>query len=292
MLIAQISDLHARPTGKLCYGRVDTNERLEKLVAAILRLDRAPDCVLATGDLTDNGLPEEYAVLREALSALPMPVYLVPGNHDRRENLRAAFADHGYIPGFKDSKNGEFLHYVVDEYPVRLIGLDTVMPGSCAGEFCAARADWLREALLSEPERPTLLFMHHPPFRTGLKPMDKIMCLDDGRMAGVVREFPNVVRVLCGHHHRPIQALWAGALASCAPAPAHQVALELDSQDDARFIMEPAAFQLHLWDDGEKEKGIGGGFISHTAYVDGYDGPHPFVLEPDYPGNENGWTKA
>lgn len=281
MLIAQISDLHARPKGKLCYGRVDTNERLEKLVQAILRLDRAPDCVLATGDLTDNGLPEEYDVLRETLSALDMPVYLVPGNHDRRENLRAAFGDHGYFPAAPD---GEFLHFVVDDYPVRLVGLDTVQPGSGAGEFCEARADWLRRTLMDQPERPTMLFMHHPPFRTGLGPMDKIMCLDEGRMAGVVRDFPNVVRVLCGHHHRPIQALWAGALASCSPAPAHQVALELDSLDDAKFIMEPAAYQLHLWAAEGEEDGQGGGFVSHTAYVDAYDGPHPFTLEPDYPG--------
>ena len=98
MLIAQISDTHIRPKGVLAMGRVDTAGHLARAVAHIMALRPAPDVVLVTGDLVDAGMAEEYAHLRELLAPLPMPVHLIPGNHDLRDPLRAAFTDHGYLP--------------------------------------------------------------------------------------------------------------------------------------------------------------------------------------------------
>jgi 3',5'-cyclic AMP phosphodiesterase CpdA len=93
VLIAQISDTHIKPEGSLAYGRVDTSAFLARAVDHILHLDPRPDMVLGTGDLVDGGLLVEYAHLRHLLSPLPMPVYLIPGNHDDREALREVFAD-------------------------------------------------------------------------------------------------------------------------------------------------------------------------------------------------------
>jgi len=90
MLVAQISDLHIRPRGAIAYGVSETDLFAEHAVHALLRLDPRPDCVIVTGDLTDCGLDEEYAILRELFSRLPMPVYAIPGNHDRREPFRQA----------------------------------------------------------------------------------------------------------------------------------------------------------------------------------------------------------
>lgn len=270
MLIAQITDLHVRPRGRIAYGVVDTNAMLEAAVAELMGMDRRPDVVLATGDLADCGLVEEYELLREILSPLPMPVYLVPGNHDRRENLRLVFGRDGYLP-----PNETFLHYVVEHHPVRLVALDTVVPGQGFGELCVDRLAWLERRLSEAPERPTVIFMHHPPFPTGLKHMDGINCRNGEAMAAIVRRFPNVERVLCGHHHRPIQLRWAGTIGAVAPSTAHQVQLDFDGADDV-FRMEPPAFKLHLW---TPEVGV----VSHTAYVGAYSGPHPFLLDPDYP---------
>src|SRR5260370_3223172 len=84
MMIAQITDMHVRPRGKIAYGRVDTNAMLEAAVATLEGLPRKPDLVIATGDLTDCGLARAYQVLRDILEPLSLPVSLGPGNHDRR----------------------------------------------------------------------------------------------------------------------------------------------------------------------------------------------------------------
>src|SRR5947207_1143204 len=105
MLIAQLSDPHVPAPGKLLYGRVDTAAFFARAVHAVAALDPLPDLVVLTGDLVDEGEPEEYAHLRELLAPLRMPVFAIPGNHDVRAPFRAAFAADGYLPA------DGFLHY-------------------------------------------------------------------------------------------------------------------------------------------------------------------------------------
>jgi 3',5'-cyclic AMP phosphodiesterase CpdA len=264
VIIAQITDLHARPPGLMCNRVVDTNALLARAVDALAAERPAPDVVLATGDLTDMGRDDEYAVLRRELSRLPMPVYLVPGNHDRREGLREAFADAGYIP-----KEGP-LSYVVEDHKVRLVALDTLIPGKTHGELGADQLQWLDRQLAAGRDRPTIVFMHHPPFPTGIGHMDEINCSDGAAMAAIIARNPQVERVVCGHHHRPIQIRWAGTIGSVAPSTAHQVTLDLTPGSPSSFHLEPPAYHLHLWVEGA-------GIVTHHAYVDGFAGPFPFV---------------
>ena len=270
-LVAQITDMHIRPSGKKAYGVVDTEAMLRAAVSSLLAGSRQPDMVIGSGDLTDCGLIEEYELLRDILSPLPMPVYLIPGNHDRRENLRQVFGGEGYLP-----MTGEFLHYTVEDQPLRLIALDTIVPGKGHGEMDAARLAWLDARLREQPGRPTFIFMHHPPFPTGLQHMDSINCRNADAMAALVKHYPNVERIACGHHHRSIQIRWAGTIGSVAPSVAHQVVLDLMPHDDATFTMEPPGYHLHLW---APETGT----ITHTAFIGSFSGPHPFLLDPDYP---------
>ncbi len=264
MIIAQISDTHIRSEGELAYRRVDTARFLARCVEHLRRMVPRPDVVLATGDLADTGRAGEYRRLRELLAPLPMPVYLVPGNHDDREALAAEFTDHRYLP-----RGGKFLQYVVDDYPVRLIGLDTVVPGAGGGLMCEERLAWLAARLEEAPDRPTVLFMHHPPFVTGIRHMDAQGLHGAEAMGEVVRRHPQVERVLCGHLHRPIEVRWYGTLASTAPSPAHQVVLDLREDGPSAFCMEPPACQIHLWRPGT-------GLISHTSYIGAFEGPYPF----------------
>ncbi len=242
MLIAQISDLHVRADGKPLSGVVDTRAALDACIDHVAGLDPRPDLVLATGDLTQDGLPEDYALLRAAFGRLPMPVFAIPGNHDSRAALREAFADEGYLP-----ETGAFLHYAVDRYPLRLIGLDTVIAGEVGGRACPARLRWLEERLSEQPGRPTVIFMHHPPFATGIGFMDRPPFDGAADLERLIGRFPNVRLVTCGHVHRAIQTRWAGTLATVAPSVIFQMALELTEDAPSAFVLEPPAIALHLW---------------------------------------------
>lgn len=264
MIIAQITDLHVRPRGWLCNRVVETNAMLGRALTSLNALKPAPDVVIATGDLVDTGRVEEYQVLREELARLAMPVFLIPGNHDRREALLEIFADAGYFP-----KGGQ-LCYAVEDFPVRLIALDTLISGKTEGEVGAAQLDWLAARLAEAPQKPTIVFMHHPPFPTGIGHMDRINCLDGPAMAAVIAKHPQVERVVCGHHHRPIQIRWAGTIGSVAPSTAHQVTLDLTVGAPPTFDLEPPAFHLHSWNQGV-------GIVTHQAYVGSFPGPYPFV---------------
>jgi 3',5'-cyclic-AMP phosphodiesterase len=253
MLIAQLTDTHITPPGVLAQGYYDTAAALRRAVAHVLALAPRPDVVLLTGDLANDPQPEAYPHLRELLAPLPMPVYAIAGNHDDRAMLRAAFAPDGYLP-----EHGEFLHYVVEDFPLRLIGLDTQLAGQPGGVLCEARLAWLAGQLERAAEQPTLLFMHHPPFRTGL-PIDLRGFPGAEALGELLEEHRQVHRILCGHVHRPVQVLWHGVLASTCPSTAFQVALELDAPR-TRYTLEPPALQLHQW---HPETGL----VSHTSPI-------------------------
>jgi 3',5'-cyclic-AMP phosphodiesterase len=184
MLIAQVTDPHIKAVGQLAYRQVDTAANLARCIDHLLGLKQRPDLVLMTGDLTDFGREDEYRLLRELIAPLPMPVYVIPGNHDERENFRRAFDDHSYLPAAGK------LHYVVDNYPIRMIGLDTTIAGKSGGEVDAACLAWLADRLAAAPEKPTLLFMHHPPINSGIEHMDVQNCANAAEFGNLLRKHP------------------------------------------------------------------------------------------------------
>lgn len=265
MIIAHVSDPHIVAPGALLYGRVDTASMLARAVADLNRLDPRPDIVVITGDLVDKGEPAEYEHLRRLLAPLAMPVFVIPGNHDAREPLRAAFAGDGYLP------QAGFLHYVVEDWPVRLVALDTHIPGEGGGELCAERLAWLDRTLAAAPQRPTLVMMHHPPFATGIERMDRAGLRGSDALAAVIARHPHVERILCGHLHRAIDRRFAGTVAGTAPSTAHQIRLDLRSGGPLGFVFEPPGYQLHLW--------RGGALVSHTELFGDWPGPYPLRAE-------------
>jgi 3',5'-cyclic AMP phosphodiesterase CpdA len=252
MLIAQISDPHVRVPGRLLYDAIDTGGYLARAVAA------RPDVTLITGDLVDAGAPAEYAYLRELLAGLPMPYRLIPGNHDARPALRAAFPDHAYL-----AVAGGFVQYVDESFPVRLVGLDSLDEGREGGRLCPQRLAWLEAALAEAPPRPTLIFVHHVPFRTGIVHCDAQTFIGAEAFAAIVARYPNVERVVAGHVHRPMQARWAGTLATSCPSTAHQFALDLTPGDKLDYVLEPPAYQLHTWLADQ-------GMVTHTVPIGAY----------------------
>jgi 3',5'-cyclic-AMP phosphodiesterase len=266
MLIAQISDPHvlavgtlfrARvepppPSTELVYARIDTGACLARAVAEINALAPLPDVTVVTGDLVDHGEAEEYHHLRRLLAPLRMPVFVIAGNHDARAPLRQAFAADGYLP-----PEG-FLQYTVEDYPLRLVALDTSIPGENGGTLCEERLRWLDATLAVAPDRPTLVLMHHPPFRTGITYMDGYGLQNSAALAEIVVRHPQIERIACGHLHRAIDRRFAGTVAGTAPSTAHQIQLDLRPGARLHFRFEPPGYQLHLW---RPETGL----VTHTA---------------------------
>jgi Icc protein len=176
--------------------------------------------------------------------------------------------------------DGGFVQYAVDDLPIRLVMLDTVRPGAGYGELCQHRLDWLDRTLAERPDQPTLIGMHHPPFQCGIAHMDAIALREPDAFVAVIARHRQVHRIVCGHHHRPVVARLAHAIVSIAPSVAHQVELDLSDDGPSAFVMEPSAFDLHLWDDRS-------GFVTHTALVEAFPGPFPFIGDPDYPGRSD-----
>ena len=131
VIIAQISDTH------IALDTPDADQRIRDFaltVADINALDQAPDVIVHTGDIVHNGQQDEYAQAVATLAKARAPVYVLAGNKDDRANLRAAFSACGYL-----APDSDFIDYAIDEYPVRLIALDTLSSGSNKGDFCPER---------------------------------------------------------------------------------------------------------------------------------------------------------
>jgi 3',5'-cyclic-AMP phosphodiesterase len=256
MLIAQVSDCHVMARGGRHQTGYDPAEALGRVVDALMALRPRPDLLLFTGDLAaESGTPEEYAEARRLLAPLDLPGAAVPGNHDAREGFRCALSGSRLAVG-----SGPVEQIVIDAGPLRLIGLDTADPEVApAGRLCRARLDWLDARLGEAKGRPTLIFMHHPPFAIGIDGLDRVGCLGGEAMAAVVAGHPQVRRVLCGHVHRAVQRDWAGTQASCCPSVAYAFALELD-KGGVRPERHPPGFQLHAVDDD-------GAVLTHTVLL-------------------------
>ncbi|MEX2627329.1 MAG: phosphodiesterase [Ilumatobacteraceae bacterium] len=242
MLIAQITDFHVVERGELLADHVDTASMLRSAVGHLATMRPRPDVVVATGDLVNDGRPAQYDHLMEILDPLPVPLHVVPGNHDDRAELRARFAD---LPG-ATSHDGR-LDQVIDDHPVRLIGLDTTVPGDHGGVVAADQMRWLDEVLGHEPDRPTLVFQHHPPFTTGITWMDEVGLAPAARLETTIARHDNVLAIVCGHVHRPVVTGFGGTVASCWPSTGAQVALALDGTRYT-YVDEPGAVVLHRWD--------------------------------------------
>jgi 3',5'-cyclic-AMP phosphodiesterase len=264
MLIAQLSDPHVREAGVLYQGVVDSNRMFAQALAHLTTLDRWPDLIVLTGDLVDHGRPAEYQEVRRLLAATTIPWLAMAGNHDEREAFRTAFHDQAYLP------RAGALHFCVDDYPVRIIAVDSCIPGLHHGRVDAAALAWLDAALAQEPAKPTVLMLHHPPFMSGIPYMDDYRCMETEGLEAVVRAHPQVERVLCGHVHRSMLRRWAGTVVCTAPSTTTEICLQLRPDAAPASVLGPAGCLLHLWDPVH-------GMVSHLSHIGRFEGPYPFA---------------
>lgn len=161
---------------------------------------------------------------------------------------------------------------MIDDWPVRIIALDSSIDGKPYGRLGEPQLGWLSSVLNANQLKPTLVMLHHPPFKTGIGHMDWSMLRDSDELAAVIAEHPQVERVLCGHVHRAVQTRFAGTIAQIPPGIAHQVKLTL-GEGRGPWNMEPPGFLLHCWSEDD-------GLVTHQLSIGdfmpegGFGDPH------------------
>lgn len=239
VLLAQISDLHigANENG------VDPVPRLEAVVEAISSLPNPVDAVLVSGDLTHDGGRPEFQLARQLLERLDAPLHVMPGNHDDRALVRETFD----LPGTGD----EPVNYSVDVGELRLVVFDSNVPGQDPGRYHPEQLRWLDSELREQPDRPTLLAMHHPPLATGVREWDGIN-LEPGQrraLAKVVAKHPQLRAIVGGHLHR----IAASSLAACPvlAVPSTYLQAQPDFRTEGVEFGGTPGFALHALLEGE-----------------------------------------
>ncbi|MDX1431076.1 MAG: phosphodiesterase [Gammaproteobacteria bacterium] len=251
MKFIHLTDTHLVAHGERLHG-IDACARLEACAESITEAHAdAAFCVL-TGDVADAGDPRAYDAARTLLAHLPMPVHLIPGNHDDRDEMIAAFPD---IPRDADG----FVQQAFRHGDAHFVLLDTLEPSEgSGGAVCERRAAWLEQRLAAAGDAPVYLFMHHPPFAIGIPALDRIALADPAPFTRVVAAAGNVRHIFFGHAHRPISGQWRGIGYSTLYGTNHQTRLDLVSSAPIAYTAEPPAYCVVLADE---EK-----VVVHTCY--------------------------
>ena len=247
-LLAQLSDPHIGAD----WFDDQSVPRLAAAVESVRSVRPQPDAVLMTGDIADHATDGEYEQVQELLGPLG-PLHVLPGNHDDRSALHRHFG----VPG----GDGEPVRYSVDLGPMRLVALDTTIPGEDAGALGDDQREWLDAELAAAPEQLTLLAMHHPPLVTGVPAWDQLgLAASDRRALGeVIERHEQVRRLACGHFHCTMSGELARRSVIVAPSTYVQMRPNFLS-DELDLTAEPAGFALHAIVDGE--------LISYVQAVD------------------------
>ena len=212
MRIIQISDSH------IAHDIPQRLRDLDDCVAAVNA--ESPDLIIHTGDITHNGLAIEYTAARRSLDKLNTSYCVLPGNKDIRSVLADTFHDHTYLAETgltqtdhdKSTTAAGFIQYTLEQYPVRLIMIDTVRESTSKGELCEQRLAHLEEMLEQDTSKPVIVFMHHSPFIVEEipDPYQFHNWQDVEAFEKVLSRYGNIECIYCGHVHRNVEGTIGG----------------------------------------------------------------------------------
>jgi len=244
MYFAHISDLHIGDNTK------PGAENLKKVVAAINNFCMPPDCVLVTGDIA-QGARRHYQEALELLNGLKVPYFIIPGNKDGTENLIEALRE--YYPFHPRPQACDGLQYVVDDYPLRLIAVDTYSENVMNGRLDENRLNWLKERLADNPEnKPVVVMVHQFPFESGLKSFDRSGENWYEKFRYVISDYRDTVKlVACGHLHNPVSGNIDGVPVITAPSTNWRAKYDFTAVENIVAEERPLGFYVYRFEAGQ-----------------------------------------
>ena len=216
-VIAHISDTHFLGGKRALYGKVDTDRNLAQALEQLERSGASPEAIVITGDLADLAEPDAYERLKAqfepAAKRMGAEIIWVMGNHDERPPFSAAFFG---------EETTEPLDRVYHVGGLRIIALDSTVPGYHHGELTDAQLEWLRAELATPADEGTLIALHHPPIPTPIEIMAIIELQHQDRFAEVLKG-TDVRAILAGHLHYSTSGTFAGIPVSVASATCYTI---------------------------------------------------------------------
>lgn len=267
--ILQLTDLHVAAPGTLVSGVLDTGALLSTAIDRLLdRRDALEplDAVLITGDLSDDGSAESYSLAREELDRLDLPLLVIPGNHDARETMRAAFADLPVIPDFG------LIDWSAEVDDTLVVGLDTLVEGQGGGRLRPESLAFLAETLAGAGSRPVVVALHHPPLRTGIRFMDAIGLENISELAPVLDSAKGGITIIAGHVHGICHARIGPHSVSTAPAICSAFAPDRRADAPVGFFTRPTGCAVI---------DTGPDCVWNAVPLDPSEGPYPFQAASD-----------
>lgn len=224
LLIAQITDIHLFAKAETSLLGLRTSESFQAVLEQVGNLERRPDLLMLTGDLSQDGTIKSYQLLETMLQPLDIPICCVPGNHDCPTTMKKLLMQ----PPFLAEKSLRLGGW-------QLIVLDSCLPGCVHGYITPESLNWLDHELLRSPDIPTLIAFHHPPFQVGSTWMNDIGLHNAKELFDVCDRHPQVKLALFGHIHQEFShyrngVSYLGAPSTCIQFKPNTPDFTLDEQ--------------------------------------------------------------
>lgn len=242
--LVHLSDTHLLAGGASLYNRFAVEDNLRAALDRVEQTGASPDALVFTGDLADLGEPDAYARLRRIVDPvaqrLGAPIAWVAGNHDERPEMRRDLLD--------ERPSQKAIYHAWDLDGLRLIALDSTVPGWHHGEVDDEQLAWLAERLAEPAPLGTILALHHPPLPSHVPLFDILELRGQDRLAEVVGG-TDVRAILAGHLHYAMHGTFAGVPVSVAAATCYTMDVAREPQRINGMDAGQSFALVHVYDD-------------------------------------------
>jgi len=232
--ILQLSDLHLFRDVEDRLKNVPTWETFRDVLDHVRSQAGPWDLLVITGDLAHDELAETYRLLRKELGDWLPRCRLLPGNHDNREGLKEVFPE--IVPG-----DSEFLSFSEELGDWLIVGLDTHQPGEVSGRIEPEQIEWLEAELTEHQDRPTFVFLHHPPMSVQSPWLDRIALENPEPLQELIAANPQIRAVIAGHVHHVFESKLGAADFLTTPS----TAIEFEPQgEESSYVNAPPGYRI------------------------------------------------